>query len=72
MWCDDGEGTAECGGKLLRVEAQIGQLRHFLPLAEKVIAQTRERVWGDQDHKFRNAAQTDARDKAKQRRNSRG
>src|SRR6266853_1927893 len=33
-------------GKLLRVEAQIGQLRHFLPLVEKVITQTKERVWG--------------------------
>ena len=37
-------------GKLLRVEAQIGQLRHFLPLVEKVIAQTKERVWGGNCH----------------------
>src|SRR2546430_11090116 len=37
-------------GKLLRVEAQIGQLRHFLPLVEKVITQTKERVWGGNCH----------------------
>jgi transposase, IS5 family len=33
-------------GKWLRVEAQIGQLRHFLPLVEKVIRQTKKRVLG--------------------------
>jgi len=33
-------------GKRLRVEAQIGQLRHFLPLVEKVIHQTKKRVLG--------------------------
>ena len=37
-------------GKLLRVEAQIGQLSHFLPLVEKVITQTKERVWGGNWH----------------------
>jgi IS5 family transposase len=37
-------------GKFLRVEAQIGQLRHFLPLVEKVITQTKERVWGGNSH----------------------
>src|SRR6266567_3264323 len=33
-------------GKWLRVETQIGQLRHFLPLVEKVIRQTKQRVLG--------------------------
>jgi len=41
-----GKGRLKVMGKLLRVERQIGQLRHFLPLVEKVIRQTRERVWG--------------------------
>ena len=29
---------------------QAGQLRHFLPLVEKVVAQTKERVWGGNTH----------------------
>jgi IS5 family transposase len=33
-----------------RVETQISQLRHFLPLVEKVIAQTKERVWEGNRH----------------------
>jgi len=33
-------------GKRLRVEVQIGQLRHFLPLVEQVITQTKKRVLG--------------------------
>ena len=33
-------------GKRLRVEVQIGQLRHFLPLVEQVITQTKQRVLG--------------------------
>jgi IS5 family transposase len=37
-------------GKRLRVEAQIGQLRHFLPLVEKVIRQTKERVVKGNSH----------------------
>jgi transposase, IS5 family len=37
-------------GKRLRVEAQIGQLRHFLPLVEKVITQTKQRVLGGNCH----------------------
>src|SRR6266704_2704138 len=37
-------------GKWLRVEAQIGQLRHFLPLIEKVITQTKQRVLGGNCH----------------------
>jgi len=37
-------------GSLLKVEVQANQLRHFLPLVEKVIAQTKERVWGGNRH----------------------
>ena len=37
-------------GKRLRVEAQIGQLRHFLPLVEQVIRQTKQRVLGGDNH----------------------
>src|SRR5207237_555342 len=36
------KGRLKVVGKLLRVEAQIGQLRHFLPLVENVIRQTQE------------------------------
>ena len=45
-----GKGQLKVGGKLLRVETQIGQLRHFLPLIEKVIHQTKQRVWGGNTH----------------------
>jgi len=44
------KGRLKVVGKLQRVEAQIGQLRHFLPLVEKVITQTKERVWGGNCH----------------------
>ena len=44
------KGRLKVVGKLLRVEAQIGQLRHFLPLVEKVIKQTKERVWSGNCH----------------------
>ena len=37
-------------GSLLQVEGQASQLRHFLPLVEKVIAQTKERVWEGNRH----------------------
>ncbi|MGA8442576.1 MAG: hypothetical protein WB762_34090 [Candidatus Sulfotelmatobacter sp.] len=33
-------------GQRLRVEMQIGQLRHFLPLVEQMITQTKKRVLG--------------------------
>jgi IS5 family transposase len=33
-------------GRPLTVEVQASQLGHFLPLVQKVIAQTKERVWG--------------------------
>ena len=45
-----GKGRLKVVGKFLRVEVQIGQLRHFLPLVEKVITQTKERVWGGNCH----------------------
>jgi transposase, IS5 family len=44
------KGRLKVVGKFLRVEAQIGQLRHFLPLVEKVMTQTKERVWGGNCH----------------------
>jgi len=44
------KGRLKVVGKFLLVEAQIGQLRHFLPLVEKVITQTKERVWGGNCH----------------------
>jgi transposase, IS5 family len=45
-----GKGRLKVVGKLLRVETQIGQLRHFLPLVEKVITQTKNRVLGGDRH----------------------
>ena len=44
------KGRLKVVGKLLRVETQIGQLRHFLPLIEKVITQTKERVLNGDSH----------------------
>lgn len=37
-------------GSLLKVEVQASQLRHFLPFVEKVISQTKERVWEGNRH----------------------
>ena len=37
-------------GNLVRMEAQARQLRHFLPLVQKVMAQTEERVFGGNHH----------------------
>jgi IS5 family transposase len=45
-----GKGRLKVVGKFLRVEAPMGQLRHILPLVEKVIRQTKERVWGGNCH----------------------
>jgi IS5 family transposase len=39
-----GKGRLKVVGTVLGVATQIGQLRHFLPLVENVIRQTRERV----------------------------
>ncbi len=45
-----GKGRLKVVGKVLRVETQIGQLRHFFPLLEKVITQTKKRVLGGDSH----------------------
>ncbi len=37
-------------GDPVQVQTQTAQLRHFLPLVEKVIAQTQERVWKGNRH----------------------
>jgi transposase, IS5 family len=37
-------------GSLRKVEVQAGQLRHFLPFVDKVIAQTKERLWEGNRH----------------------
>lgn len=37
-------------GSLRRMETQVAQLRRFLPLVQKVMAQTKERVWGGNTH----------------------
>ncbi|HEX8816495.1 MAG TPA: ISNCY family transposase [Terriglobales bacterium] len=44
------KGKLPVVGSLLKVEVQAGQLRHFLPLVEKVMAQTKERVWEGNRH----------------------
>src|SRR5213082_3758537 len=46
-WESGGLGVV---GTLVGMEAQASQLRHFLPLVQKVIAQTEERVWGGNNH----------------------
>ena len=37
-------------GRRFQVEVQAGQLRHFLPLVQKVMAQTKERLWEGNQH----------------------
>ena len=44
------QGKLKVVGKVLAVEAQIGQLRQFVPLVEKVISQTKERMWKGNTH----------------------
>ena len=44
------KGKLPVTGSLRKVEVQANQLRHFLPLVEKVIAQTKERVWEGNRH----------------------
>jgi len=44
------KGKLPVVGSLLQVETQAGQLRHFLPLVEKVMTQTKERVWKGNRH----------------------
>jgi len=43
-------GGMKVVGNGLQAEVQISQLRHFLPLVEKVITQTRERLWKGNPH----------------------
>lgn len=43
-------GGLQVVGNRVRMEAQVSQLRHFLPLVQKVIAQTGERVFGGNHH----------------------
>ncbi len=44
------KGRLKVVGDPLQVQTQTGQLRHFLPLVEKVVAQTRERIWKGNAH----------------------
>jgi IS5 family transposase len=44
------KGKLPVVGSLLQVETQAGQLRYFLPLVEKVMTQTKERVWEGNRH----------------------
>ncbi|HWT82922.1 MAG TPA: ISNCY family transposase [Candidatus Methylomirabilis sp.] len=43
-------GRLKVVGDPLQVQTQTSQLRHFLPLVEKVIAQTQERLWKGNRH----------------------
>ena len=44
------KGRLKVIGDRLQVQTQIAQLRHFVPLVEKVIVQTRERIWKGNTH----------------------
>ncbi len=43
-------GRLKIVGNPLHVDAYVGELRHYLPLVEQVIAQTTARVWGGNRH----------------------
>ncbi len=43
-------GRLKVVGNALHVDAYAGELRHYLPLVERVIAQTTARVWGENRH----------------------
>lgn len=43
-------GRLKVVGDVLRVDAYAGELRHYLPLVERVITQTKARVWGGNRH----------------------
>jgi IS5 family transposase len=43
-------GRFKVVGDVLRVDAYAGELRHYLPLVEQVITQTKARVWGGNRH----------------------
>src|SRR6266699_843464 len=53
-------GRLKVVGNLREVEKQAAQLRHFLPLVEKVISQTKQRVWVGNTHVEGNAADTNS------------
>ncbi len=44
------KGRLKVVGDPLQVQIQTSQLRHFLPLVKKVVAQTRERIWKGNAH----------------------
>jgi transposase, IS5 family len=44
------KGRLKVIGDRLQVQTQIAPLRHFVPLVEKVIVQTRERIWKGNTH----------------------
>jgi len=44
------KGRLKVGGDRLQVQIQTRPLRHFLPLVEKVVTQTRERLWKGNAH----------------------
>jgi IS5 family transposase len=44
------KGRLKVVGDGLQVQIEASQLRHFLPLVEKVVAQTRERIWKGNAH----------------------
>lgn len=50
IWQQWKNGKLKVVGNLLQVEIQAARLRHFVPLVEKVIAQTQQRVWGGNTH----------------------
>lgn len=43
-------GQLPVRGSLRRMETEVAHLRRFLPLVQKVMAQTKERVWGGNTH----------------------
>jgi IS5 family transposase len=44
------KGKLKVVGKVLAVEAPMGQLRRFVPLVQQVIRQTKERLWQGNTH----------------------
>jgi transposase, IS5 family len=44
------KGKLKIVGKVLAVEVPMAQLRQFVPLVEKVISQTKERIWQGNTH----------------------
>jgi transposase, IS5 family len=44
------KGKLKVVGKVLAVEAQLGQLRQFVPLVKRVVGQAQERLWQGNTH----------------------